>query len=426
MGISKVEFGGKTLVDLTEDTVAPNAMMRGCVAHGADGERAIGTFVPTADHDLILARGKTTRVTVNLALSDGTPYSLRDGETLSMFLWHAAYDISVEADGCVFDITVPVDADVPTEEDYNYLHYDVYLHSGGNMYLAAYCEADVVDGDAFPQVIDGLVDRETRVCTSVNEWKRSDYALVDETATAIPSSCAGRYCKARSIRLPNITETVLFNNYGAMFNATELRHVDLRSCAKITAPDLYDAFTMDSLELPELTTVGEYFMYENGARALEMPKLTSAGSNAFCLLPNLKKLSLPSLTAVNSSYTSLSCLSCAKVDLPKLTAVPKWGLLQTNARSITLPSCTTINANAFLYSTNLLQFVLPGSTMCTLSSSLYYQTTPTVLRIYVNDDLVESYKSATNWSAYANYIKPISEWDGSNPPVNEEESGWDD
>lgn len=343
-----------------------------------------------------------------------------------MFLWHAAYDISAEADGCVFNITVPADADVPTEEDYNYLHYDVYLHSGGNMYLAAYCEADVVDGDAFPQEIDGLVDRETRVCTSVNEWKKTDYALVDETATAIPVSCTGYYCRARSVRLPNVTQTVMSNDYGALWNAVNMRHVDLRSCVKIVVDDFYGAISLDSLELPEATTAANAFIYQSAVRVLELPKLASVGEYCFYALPMLKKLSLPSLTTTGLTNTSFYNLGCAEIDLPKLTAVSKYGLRSSKARSITLPSCTSIGAYAFMISTNLLQFILPGSTMCTLSSLLYNWTTPTALRIYVNDDLVDSYKSATNWSAYANYIHPFSEWDGSNPPANEEKSGWDD
>lgn len=46
MGVSKVEFGGDTLIDLTEDSVTPETMMKGTTAHNSAGEPIEGTFDP--------------------------------------------------------------------------------------------------------------------------------------------------------------------------------------------------------------------------------------------------------------------------------------------------------------------------------------------------------------------------------------------
>ncbi len=43
MAISKVVYGGKTLIDLTQDTVESDKLLRGFKAHGADGEPVEGT-----------------------------------------------------------------------------------------------------------------------------------------------------------------------------------------------------------------------------------------------------------------------------------------------------------------------------------------------------------------------------------------------
>lgn len=43
MGVSKVIYGGKTLIDLTSDTIAPDKLLEGYTAHGADGEPITGT-----------------------------------------------------------------------------------------------------------------------------------------------------------------------------------------------------------------------------------------------------------------------------------------------------------------------------------------------------------------------------------------------
>ena len=44
MAISKVVYGGNTLVDLTGDTVKPEVLSKGYTAHGADGEPIVGTM----------------------------------------------------------------------------------------------------------------------------------------------------------------------------------------------------------------------------------------------------------------------------------------------------------------------------------------------------------------------------------------------
>ena len=43
MAISKVIYGGETLIDLTGDTVVANKLLKGYKAHGADGEPITGT-----------------------------------------------------------------------------------------------------------------------------------------------------------------------------------------------------------------------------------------------------------------------------------------------------------------------------------------------------------------------------------------------
>lgn len=44
MGVSKVDFAGNTLVDLTGDSVTPATLKKGETAHNAAGEQIIGTM----------------------------------------------------------------------------------------------------------------------------------------------------------------------------------------------------------------------------------------------------------------------------------------------------------------------------------------------------------------------------------------------
>lgn len=43
MGVSKVIYGGKVLIDLTSDTVKASDLLTGVTAHGSDGEPIVGT-----------------------------------------------------------------------------------------------------------------------------------------------------------------------------------------------------------------------------------------------------------------------------------------------------------------------------------------------------------------------------------------------
>ena len=85
--------------------------------------------------------------------------------------------------------------------------------------------------------------------------------------------------------------------------------------------------------------------------------------------------------------------------------------------SITEMTClgniTTIKSNAFNQCSTLSKFMLPNVTSVpTLSAKSAFTETPIASGtgyIYVPDDLVDSFKAATNWSTYADQIKGISE-----------------
>lgn len=60
----------------------------------------------------------------------------------------------------------------------------------------------------------------------------------------------------------------------------------------------------------------------------------------------------------------------------------------------------------------LVAFILRRNMLCSLGNKNSFNNTPIASGtgfIYVPDNLVEQYKAATNWSTFANQIKPISE-----------------
>jgi hypothetical protein len=93
--------------------------------------------------------------------------------------------------------------------------------------------------------------------------------------------------------------------------------------------------------------------------------------------------------------------------------------------SIDLSQVTNIVSSAFQYNYNLRAVIIRQETqVCTLSSTNVFNycyhilgttsspTNPDGLKdgyIYVPDSLLDQYKQATNWSTYADAIKPLSE-----------------
>ena len=55
MGVSKVDFAGNTLVDLTEDSVTPETLLEGATAHNAAGEQIVGGMKKGAELKIVVS-----------------------------------------------------------------------------------------------------------------------------------------------------------------------------------------------------------------------------------------------------------------------------------------------------------------------------------------------------------------------------------
>lgn len=68
MGVSKVNFGGDTLIDLTNDSVTADMLAKGATAHDAAGEQIVGTLDVKGTFYVTLTKGNG-----NSATADKTP-----------------------------------------------------------------------------------------------------------------------------------------------------------------------------------------------------------------------------------------------------------------------------------------------------------------------------------------------------------------
>lgn len=65
MGVSKVNFGGDTLIDLTNDSVDAASLLKGTTAHNAAGEQIVGTLDVKGTFYVTLTEEDGNRVTAD-------------------------------------------------------------------------------------------------------------------------------------------------------------------------------------------------------------------------------------------------------------------------------------------------------------------------------------------------------------------------
>ena len=152
------------------------------------------------------------------------------------------------------------------------------------------------------------------------------------------------------------------------------------------------AFTNDNclttVDLPMCETVGEYaFQGCNSLQTVYLSACTIVSDRAFLQCNSLQTVSLPACTIVSFQVFG-NCYS-----------------LQT----VSLPACTIVSDQAF-YRCSSLSVVYIGTsidTVCVLAAINAFSNCPALTSIYVPASLVESYKTATNWTYYSDKIVGI-------------------
>ena len=157
---------------------------------------------------------------------------------------------------------------------------------------------------------------------------------------------------------------------------------------------------MDGILTRQATTISndritylgiEVFRNYESLAVVDFPNVTSTGVNVFYACYALHTVNLPSLISISSNMFAYSSL----------------------LKRLDFPSVERISGGAFSGCYRLVALILrKADTVCTLENVSAFSSSSIAKGtgfVYVPDDLVEQYKAATNWSTYANQIKPISE-----------------
>ena len=175
-------------------------------------------------------------------------------------------------------------------------------------------------------------------------------------------------------------------------------------CSKLTS--------IPQLNTSNVSNMSNMFVYCISLTSI--PQLnTSNVSNMSNMFNNCKLLtSIPQLntsSCTNMSYMFTNCQVLEKIDITMLVSGTSYNNQFANScyslKTLIIRTMDTIpalNSNAFK---NCYHFY--GTTNATYNPNGLKDG-----RIYVPDDKVESLKTATNWSVFADIIKPLSEYTG--------------
>lgn len=187
-----------------------------------------------------------------------------------------------------------------------------------------------------------------------------------------------------------------------------------------------DCVNLSDIIIPNsVTTIGENAFARAGLTKFIVPdSITSIGDYAFSR-SNIKELVISKNVTSLGKYIIMYCKNLEKITIEEgITTIgdytfSNWqNLNQPIFESITLPSTvTSIGKYAFQHLRYLYTIVLLSNSVCSLGD---YALSGTKIEesltssytayIYVPDSLVDSYKTATNWSKYASKIKPLSSY----------------
>ena len=176
--------------------------------------------------------------------------------------------------------------------------------------------------------------------------------------------------------------------------------------------------SLSTANFPACTSIGgNAFAYCSSLSTADFPVCTSIGGNAFAHCSALSTANFPACTSIGS-YAFAYCSSLSTANFPVCTSIGGNAFAYCSSLSTAnFPVCTSIGGNAFNRCYNLSQLYLNTASVCTLSNSNAFMSTPYagyssyfsgVPYIYVPSSLVDAYRSATNWAYFSRYISAIN------------------
>ena len=459
MGVSKVDFAGNTLVDLTGDSVTPATLKKGETAHNAAGEQIVGTMeagggtTPGAPGDITFYDYDGTIVTSwtleELATKTALPdYPSHEGLICQGWNWSLA---NLKTTNRKMNVGAMYITDDGTTRIY------IRLEEGRTSPMLGVCPNGTVTVDWG----DGTTpDTLTGTNTTTVKWTPNhayaapgEYVIKltvdgtmglnsdseDESYSSILRYSSGSDTR-NSVYQNSVQKIELGNGITGIGNQA---FRNCRSLASITIPSgvtsieisaFYYCCPLASITIPDgVTSIGDSAFSECSSLAsITIPNgVTSIGGSAFYNCRSLASITIPDGVTSIGRQTFYYCYSLESITIPDgVTDIGNYAFDDcVSLASITIPNgVTTIKSSAFANCESLASITIPNgvtsiktyafyycggiafydfsnhTSVPALSSTTAFEEIAADCQIRVPAALVDTWKAATNWSTYASYI----------------------
>ena len=248
---------------------------------------------------------------------------------------------------------------------------------------------------------------------AVNKVVLSGETLIDLTSDTVT---AADVASGKTFHLPNGEQATGTASGGSSGSNDKLAGLVDGSITEITANDLAGATSIreyafascDSLvsvNIPDgVTSIGSYAFYNcANLESITLPdSVTSVGEYAFSQCTQLTNITIPDGITTINKYTFYSCMALPSITLPdSVTSIGSYAFYQCRQlKSITIP------ANVISIANNALQYAVTITMLPTTPPTIQSSTfsAARLNQIIVPAGTGDTYKAATNWANFADYI----------------------
>ena len=204
----------------------------------------------------------------------------------------------------------------------------------------------------------------------------------------IPMSCEDAIIQ-RTISGAYSNDRITTVGVCAFLGCFNLAAIDLPNVTQVKRNAFESCKLLQTINLPKVTEFDKDVFVDSAIQQADFPLVTTIGDRCFRMATNL--------TSAN---------------LPLITVLPVDAFRNSTIQTADFSAVTNINRTAFTDCTSLETLIIRTPSVCVISDISVALRGSKIASgtgyIYVPDNLVDSYKTATNWVALANQIKPIS------------------
>lgn len=294
----------------------------------------------------------------------------------------------------------------------------------------AYKPLEMVDG------VKSITDQEDALMegTCVNYYNDRITKL---KADCFYSTSADYLDDPETIELPNVVQV----GQNAFRNASNIRKIILPQVETFAgAYHCHGCKNLEEIYIPKATAIPNYFAQNcELLKTIVCPSVTSVGSSAFrmsgsSVYGKLEEIKMPLVKTIGE-YGLYNQTSIKEIDFPLVESIGNYGLYGVKMKSVVMPllqsvntcsfyfcnalqyaeftAVTKINSNAFYSCSKLLALVLNNETCVSLANTNALTGSAIANKfgyIYVPRALVDTYKTATNWTTYASQFRAIEDY----------------